>query len=307
MGKPAGVGIIHHLRDNDQRAAPQRLTHRVAVRQRHGGVSAHDPHRLHLAAGNGVKQLNRHQARRLRKPFRSPETRHPREIVRLKVHVRRQLICQPAHLSSAHRVWLSGQRKRAAARTVELPAGKMHVNDGAALVAAAGGLVDPHGVERYRARRGNKPVVKGNNILCRKVAKRRHAGNRPLIGALDQIEHSHKQPGVAAGFKRQMQVGNIAGSGFTRVNHHHLHLRVVVLCLHQTLIEYRMRPGRVRAGQHHQIAVFHILVAARHHVFAKGAPVAHHRRGHAEPGVGIDVRRADKPFHQLVGGIVVLG
>ena len=62
-------------------------------------------------------------------------------------------------------MWLSGQRKRAAARTVELPAGKMHVNDGVTLVAAGGGLVDPHGVERDRAWRGDKPVVEGANLV----------------------------------------------------------------------------------------------------------------------------------------------
>jgi hypothetical protein len=36
------------------------------------------------------------------------------------------------HFPAAHGVWLSGQRKRAAARTVELPAGKVNVNDGGA-------------------------------------------------------------------------------------------------------------------------------------------------------------------------------
>ena len=245
MGKPAGVGIIHHLRDNDQRAAPQRLTHRVAVRQRDGRIGAHDPHCLHLAAGNGVKQLHRHQARRLRKPFRSPETRHPREIVRLKVHVRRQLICQPAHLSSAHRVWLSGQRKRAAARTVKFPAGKVHVNDGAAFVAAAGGLVDSHGVEGDGPGGRHKPVVKRTNILRREAAKRRHAGYRPRVRSLNDIKQTDEQPGVAAGSERQMQVSNITGGGSARVDDHHFHLRIVVLCLYQALIEHRMRPGRV--------------------------------------------------------------
>ena len=80
-----------------------------------------------------------------------------------------------------------------------------------------------------------------------------------------------------------------------------------MFCLHQPLIQHRMRPGRVRANEYHQIAVFHVLVAARHHVFTEGAFVAHHRRRHAQPRVGINVRRPDKAFHQLVGGIVILG
>ena len=137
MGEPAGVGIVHDLRNNHQRAACQRLTYGVTVRQRDRWVGAHDPHRLHLATGNGIEQFNRHQAWRLRQPFRSPETRHPRKIVRLKVHVRRQLIRQPAHFPSAHGVWLSGQRKRTAARAVEFSAGKMDVDDSVTLVATA--------------------------------------------------------------------------------------------------------------------------------------------------------------------------
>ena len=183
----------------------------------------------------------------------------------------------------------------------------MNVNDGVTLVAAAGGLVDPHGVERDGPGRRHKPVVKGANILRREAAKRRHALNGPLIRSLNHIKQTDKQPGVAAGGERQMQVSNITCGGSARIDYHHLHLRVVALRLHQPLIEHRMRPGRVRASQHHQIAVFHILIAARHHVFAKGALVAHHRRGHTEPGVSIDVCRTDKSFHQLVGGIVILG
>ena len=183
----------------------------------------------------------------------------------------------------------------------------MNVNDGVTLVAAAGGLVDPHGVERDGPGRRHKPVIKDAYILRREAAKRRHALNVPLIRSLNHIKQTDKQPGVAAGGERQMQIGNITGGGSAGIDNHHLHLRVVVLRLRQPLIEYRMRPGGVRPDQRHQIAVFHILVAARHHVFAKGALVAHHSRGHAEPGVGIDVCRADKPFHQLVGGIVILG
>ena len=68
-----------------------------------------------------------------------------------------------------------------------------------------------------------------------------------------------------------------------------------------------MRPGGVRAHQHHQIAVFHVLIAARHHVGAKGALISGHRRGHTEPGIGIDIGGADKSLHQFIRRVVVLG
>ena len=245
VGVAAGVGLLHHLRNNDQRTVRQRLAYRVTIRQRDSRIGAHDPYRLHITAGNGVKQINGHQARRLRQPFGSPETRHPREIVRLEVHVSRQLIRESPHFPSPHRVWLAGQRKRPAALTGKFPARKMDVNDGVALVAAAGRLVDPHGVERNGTRRREEPVVKRGNLLCIKTTKPGHAGNRPVVGTLDQVEQTDKQPGVTAGRERQMQVGDITGGGFTRIDHHHFHLRIVLPRLNQPLIKHRMRPCRV--------------------------------------------------------------
>ena len=74
-----------------------------------------------------------------------------------------------------------------------------------------------------------------------------------------------------------MPVRDIAGGGPTRINDHHPHLRIVALRLRQPLIEYRMRPGGVRPDQHHQIAVFHVLIAARHHISAQRPFVAGNR------------------------------
>ena len=223
--------------------------------------------------------------------------------------MRRQLIRQPAHLAPAHRIGLTGQRKRTAARAADFSARQMDVDNGIALVAAAGGLVDPHGVERHRTRGGDKPGVKGGDIVGRQAAKFGHPLRRPVAGlaGVDRVEQPHKQPGVAARRQGQMQIGNITGRGTPRIDHHHLHRRIVDFRLHQALIEHRVRPGGVRSHQHHQVGLLNVFVAARDNVFAKGALVAHHRRGHAEPGVGVDIGRADKALHQLVGGVVILG
>ncbi len=103
-----------------------------------------------------------------------------------------------------------------------------------------------------------------------------------------------------------MAIGDLAGGGAPGVDRHDLQPGIIPLRLRQTLVQHRVRPGGVRADQHHQIAVFHILIATGHHVGAKGPLVAGHRRRHAQPRIGVDVRRADKSLHQLVGGIVIL-
>ena len=309
MGEAAGVGVAHHFRNHHQRAGRQRLTDRMAVRERHRRVCAHDPYRFHLSAGNGLEQFHRHQSGRLCQPFSSPETRHPAQIVRGKVHVRRQLIGQPTHLAPAHRIGLTGQRKGSAAGAADFAARQMDINNRIALVTAAGGLVDPHGIERHRPRGSDKPGVKRFYVVRRQPAKRRDPLNRPVaaLPRLDSVQQADKQPGITARRQGQMQVGNLAGRGAPRVDHHHLHRRVIRPRLHQSLIKHRVGPGGVRADQHHQVGLLKILVAARDNILPEGALVAHHRRGHAEPGVGVDVRRADKAFHQLVGGVVILG
>ncbi|MEY9456186.1 hypothetical protein ABIG07_005134 [Bradyrhizobium ottawaense] len=68
-----------------------------------------------------------------------------------------------------------------------------------------------------------------------------------------------------------------------------------------------MAPGRVRADEDQQIGLIEILVAAGDCVGAKGAAMAGDRGRHAEPRVGIDIRRADKALHQLVGDVIILG
>lgn len=111
MGETPGIGLGGDIRDDHQRTGGQRLAHRVAVRERHHRVGAHDPHRFHLAAANGGKQLHGGQSRGLRQPFRAPEAGQPLQIVWHKIHVRRQHRCQPADFAAAHGVGLTGQRK----------------------------------------------------------------------------------------------------------------------------------------------------------------------------------------------------
>ena len=69
----------------------------------------------------------------------------------------------------------------------------------------------------------------------------------------------------------------------------------------------RVAPGGVRADQHDEVGLVEVLVAARHGVGAEGAPVGRDRARHAEPRIGVDVRRADEALRELVGDVVILG
>ena len=46
-----------------------------------------------------------------------------------------------------------------------------------------------------------------------------------------------------------MQVGNIAGGGAARVDHHNFHFRPLLFGGGNALVYYRVRPGGVRAGK----------------------------------------------------------
>ena len=67
-----------------------------------------------------------------------------------------------------------------------------------------------------------------------------------------------------------------------------------------------MAPGEVGADEHDEIRQFQIVISSRHRVGAEGALVARDGGGHAEARVRVDIRRADKALHQLVGDVVVL-
>ncbi len=104
----------------------------------------------------------------------------------------------------------------------------------------------------------------------------------------------------------KMQVAALAGGRAPRIDVDDAHAALGPRRL-DALVEDRMAPGGVGARQHHEIGEFQIVVALRHHVGAEGAAMAGDRGGHAQARVGVDVRRADEAFRQLVGDVVVLG
>lgn len=63
-----------------------------------------------------------------------------------------------------------------------------------------------------------------------------------------------------------MQIGQIAGRGAARVDHHHAHLRARRPGRRQPLIQHRVAPGQIAANQNDQIGQFDIFIKARHRV-----------------------------------------
>jgi len=103
-----------------------------------------------------------------------------------------------------------------------------------------------------------------------------------------------------------MKVGNIASRRSPRVDDHDTR----PACRSgggKTLIQHRVTPCHVAADQNHQIGGLDVVVTAGHDILAKGADMTPDRGGHAQARIGVDIAAADKPFHQLVGDIVVLG
>ncbi len=85
--------------------------------------------------------------------------------------------CAPPASSPARRLrgrpwrWVDRSAKRAAAAAAILPAGQMDVDDGVTFVAAAGGLIDSHGVEGDRPRGGDELAIESRHLIGRQTAK----------------------------------------------------------------------------------------------------------------------------------------
>jgi hypothetical protein len=68
-----------------------------------------------------------------------------------------------------------------------------------------------------------------------------------------------------------------------------------------------MAPGGIGADEDQEIGGLEILIATRNGVAAERTLVARHARSHAQPRVGVDVRRADEALGELVDHVIVLG
>ena len=116
-----------------------------------------------------------------------------------------------------------------------------------------------------------------------------------------------EQHDVAAAAQRQVQVRLFRRGCAARIDDHQLHARPPLALGQDALHQHRMAPGQVGADQHDEIGSLQVRVVDGNDVFAECTHVTGNGRGHAQAGIGIDVRRADVALHQLVGDVVVLG
>ena len=136
-----GVVAQHVLGDDEQFELPQRLAHRAGARQRHRRIGRHHPQRLDLAALDRLEHLHRLEALALGHARRVPEPPHAVDVVRREVHMRGELVGEPADLAAAHRVGLAGERERPHAGLADAAGGEMAIDDGVDLVGALRRLV----------------------------------------------------------------------------------------------------------------------------------------------------------------------
>ena len=94
------------------------------------------------------------------------------------VHVRRELIREPADLAPAHRVRLARQRERPHAGLADAARREMHVDDRVDLVGAARRLIDALRERRDRHRRAREPAVELEHVVLGEPARRGHGGDR---------------------------------------------------------------------------------------------------------------------------------
>ena len=243
--------------------------------------------------------------------------------------MRGQHVGEPADLAAAHGIGLSRQRERARARLADAAGGQVAVDDGIDLVGALRRLVDALAVAGDDARRRGEPVIEAIDIArveagCGGDSRdvRRNAAPGPqgfeeaLCMRIDELgidqpmlgephQQARPQHAVGAGPDRQLQVDAFAGRRAARVDVDDAHAALAA-CGLDALVQDRVAPGGIGARQHHEIGELQVVVALRHHVGPERPAMAGNRRGHAQPRVGVDVRRADEALGQLVGDVIVL-
>jgi hypothetical protein len=241
-----------------------------------------------------------------------------------------ELIGKRADFAAAHGVRLAGQRERTHARPADAPGGEVNINDRIHLVGALRGLINPLRVTGDDALGSRKQLKEAGNLVeiepARTGGRRRVAGDlagaRKRIGKAARIfrdiavvesarigeigKQPAKKRGIHSGCDRQEQIRCVRRCSAPRIDNDQSGATLVFRGNHP-LIEYRMAPRRVGADEHDQIGLVEIPVNAGHHVGAEGAAMTGNGRGHAQPRIAVDVGRAEKAFHQLVGDIVILG
>ena len=140
-------GVAVGVLGDDQFGGLQPGDHAVAVRDAHHRIGADDPARLDVSAAHPVEHLDgaRTDIAADCAGWQPPALLDKRAVG---VRLHRSLPGQPGshvtHLTSAHRVGLTRQRHRAAARTADRAGGQVQIADRIGVPGAMGALVQAH-------------------------------------------------------------------------------------------------------------------------------------------------------------------
>jgi len=110
-------------------------------------------------------------------------------------------------------------------------------------------------------------------------------------------QHAIEQGHVGARVDGQVQIRQIAGIGAARVDDHYFHFRALLFRDFDALVQHRVAPGQVGAGENQQVGQLQVGVAAGHCVAAKGAFVAGYTGRHTQARIGVDIAAANKALH----------
>ena len=147
----------------------------------------------------------------------------------------------------------------------------------------------------------------------RSPRSRRHAPGDPVMIERAAIRQNRPEghrttaprplPGASSARRRSAASG---GGSAARVDGRRYLVPPRLARGHEALIEHGMAPSHIAADLDDEIGLFQILVAAGHHILAESAHVTRDGRRHAEPRIGVDIRRADEALHQFVGDVIIL-
>ena len=324
-----GVGALDDVGGHHQFAALQRAPRPVGVGQADQRIGGHHPHRLDAAGLDGIEQLHRLQPRTLGGAGACQKARTSSRWPASPSSVGGQHIGRAAYLAPAHGVGLAGQRERPGARFADAPGQQVAVDQAVDLVGAGRGLVHALREGCDHLGRLGEPAVEGQQVLFVEAAGACHLGgigaararaasavSSPAVWASTKaasaapwstsqasrpLNRRTSVPGFSAGAGRPARRWRCGADRSPR-------------CADPDGPPWRV-PGAGRGwdGTRRRwsrpappVGQFG-LHSCPARVFAEGALVAGHRRGHAQTGIGVDVGAADAALHQLVGDVVVLG
>ena len=74
-----------------------------------------------------------------------------------------------------------------------------------------------------------------------------------------------------------MQIADGSSLGDTRINSDNLQIRIQLFSFCNPLINHRVAPGRIAAGQYNQFSPIQIIIGTGHNILTEGSFIGRHR------------------------------